>query len=180
MIYSIRLSAPFYRTQCRSGFEGTLQINDDEKIFGISYLPGQYDQHGDSTIQCIQIVSGERALVKVAKIVVLTGELTQKDFDSIKHYMINPVDSQEASLEPLVTLVDEIREPKDIKPLEGFISLKADQLETFRVDNGFAMTTEDILFVQNYFNNDEKRNPTITELKVIDTIGRIIVVIRPF
>lgn len=59
-------------------FEGTLQINDDEKIFGISYLPGQYDQHGDSAIQCIQIVSGERALVKVAKIVVLTGELTQK------------------------------------------------------------------------------------------------------
>lgn len=150
-------------------FEGTLQVNDDEKIFGISYLPGQYDQHGDSAIQCIQIVSGERALVKVAKIVVLTGELTQTEFDSIKRYMINPVDSQEASLEPFVTLVDEVREPADIKPLDCFIALKADQLEAFRVENGFAMTTEDILFVQNYFKIDEKRNPTITELKVIDT-----------
>nr|WP_320026125.1 phosphoribosylformylglycinamidine synthase [uncultured Acetobacterium sp.] len=150
-------------------FEGYLQINDDEKIFGISYLPGQYDQHGDSAVQCIQIVSGERALVKVAKIVVLTGALTQKEFDSIKHYMINPVDSQEARLESFDTLVDEIREPKDIKPLDGFISLGKDQLETFRMDNGFAMTTEDIQFVQNYFNKDEKRNPTITELKVIDT-----------
>jgi len=150
-------------------FEGSLQINDDEKIFGISYLPGQYDQHGDSAIQCIQIVSGERALVKVAKIVVLTGTLTQNELDSIKHYMINPVDSQEANLEPFVSLVDEVREPADIKPLDAFITLDADQLEAFRMENGFAMTTEDILFVQNYFNKDEKRNPTITELKVIDT-----------
>ena len=150
-------------------FEGSIQINDDEKIFGISYLPGQYDQHGDSAIQCIQIVSGERALVKVAKIVVLTGALTQKEIDSIKHYMINPVDSQEASLEPFMTLVDEIREPNDIKPLEGFVNLDKNQLEAFRLENGFAMTTEDIQFVQNYFNRDEKRNPTITELKVIDT-----------
>lgn len=150
-------------------FEEVLQIKDNERIFGISYLPGQYDQHGDSAIQCIQIVSGERALVKVAKIVVLTGELTQKEFDSIKHYMINPVDSQEASLEPFITLVDEVREPADIKPLDTFIALTADQLEAFRVENGFAMTTEDILFVQDYFNKDEQRNPTITELKVIDT-----------
>jgi phosphoribosylformylglycinamidine synthase (EC 6.3.5.3) len=150
-------------------FEGVLQINDDENIFGISYLPGQYDQHGDSAIQCIQIVSGERALIKVAKIVVLIGELTQNELNSIKRYMINPVDSQEASLEPFATLVDEVREPADIKQLDGFIALQADQLEAFRVDNGFAMTTEDILFVQKYFNKDEKRNPTITELKVIDT-----------
>ncbi|MDD3306618.1 MAG: phosphoribosylformylglycinamidine synthase [Acetobacterium sp.] len=150
-------------------FEGNLQIKNNEKIFGISYLPGQYDQHGDSAIQCIQIVSGELALVKVAKIVVLTGALTQKEVDSIKHYMINPVDSQEASLEPFVTLADEVREPEDIKPLDGFIALDAEQLEAFRVENGFAMTMEDIQFVQNYFNKDEQRNPTITELKVIDT-----------
>ncbi|MDP2842379.1 MAG: AIR synthase-related protein, partial [Acetobacterium sp.] len=83
--------------------------------------------------------------------------------------MINPVDSQEASLEPFITLVDEVREPADIKPLDTFITLTADQLEAFRVENGFAMTTEDILFVQDYFNKDEQRNPTITELKVIDT-----------
>lgn len=88
-------------------FEDCLETRVDEKIFGISYLPGQYDQHADSAIQCIQIVSGERALVKVAKIVVLTGELTQNEFESIKHYMINPVDSQEASLEPFTTLADE-------------------------------------------------------------------------
>lgn len=150
-------------------FEDCLETRVDEKIFGISYLPGQYDQHADSAIQCIQIVSGERALVKVAKIVVLTGELTQNEFESIKHYMINPVDSQEASLEPFTTLADEVREPNDIKPLDRFITLNGDQLEAFRLDHGFAMTTEDIIFVQNYFNKEEQRNPTITELKVIDT-----------
>ncbi len=150
-------------------YEGVLQVKADERIFAISYLPGQYDQHADSAIQCIQIVSGERALVKVAKIVVLTGALTPNEFNSIKQYMINPVDSQEASLEPYVTLADEIRVPADIVPLDGFIDLNADQLEAFRTENGFAMTTEDIVFVQNYFKQDEKRNPTITELKVIDT-----------
>ncbi|AFA48415.1 phosphoribosylformylglycinamidine synthase [Acetobacterium woodii] len=150
-------------------FEDSIQIEEGDKIFGISYLPGQYDQHGDSAVQCIQIVSGQRALVKVAKIVILTGALTQTEFDKIKHYMINPVDSQETSLEPFETLTDEIREPQNILPLVGFITLTSDQLEAFRQDNGFAMTTEDLQFVQNYFNNDEKRNPTITELKVIDT-----------
>ena len=149
--------------------ENTFPKGDGDKIFGISFLPGQYDQHADSAIQCIQIVSGERTLVKVAKIVVLTGDITQKEFDSIKHYMINPVDSQEAKLEPFCTLVDEIREPKDIAPLDAFIELDEDELEAYRVANGFAMTTEDIAFVQHYFNNEEKRNPTITELKVIDT-----------
>ncbi len=150
-------------------FEDSIQIKEGDKIFGISYLPGQYDQHGDSAVQCIQIVSGQRALVKVAKIVILTGALTQIEFDKIKHYMINPVDSQETSLEPFDTLTEEIREPQNILPLVGFITLTSDQLEAFRQDNGFAMTTEDLQFVQNYFNNDEKRNPTITELKVIDT-----------
>ncbi|MBC3796644.1 phosphoribosylformylglycinamidine synthase [Acetobacterium tundrae] len=149
--------------------ENTFPKRDQDKIFGISYLPGQYDQHGDSAVQCIQIVSGERAIVKVAKIVILTGDITQKEFNSIKHYMINPVDSQEAKLEPFITLVDEIREPQDITQLDGFRELDKNGLEAYRVNNGFAMTTEDIIFVQNYFNNDEKRNPTITELKVIDT-----------
>ncbi|MBC3888536.1 phosphoribosylformylglycinamidine synthase [Acetobacterium paludosum] len=164
-VISIILSEPNVDTVT----ENTFPKGDQDKIFGISYLPGQYDQHGDSAVQCIQIVSGERAIVKVAKIVVLTGDITQKEFNSIKQYMINPVDSQEAKLEPFITLVDEIREPQDITPLDGFRELDKNGLEAYRVNNGFAMTTEDIIFVQNYFNNEEKRDPTITELKVIDT-----------
>lgn len=146
-----------------------LSLKEDERIFGISYLPGQYDQHADSAIQCIQIVSGHQALVRLAKIIILQGDLSEDDFLRIKNYMINPVDSQEVSLDPYQTLADEPSEPQDIDQVSEFNSFDQKGLENFGHQQGFAMTSADLLFVQNYFKNDEKRNPTITELKVIDT-----------
>ncbi len=152
-----------------SVYENRLEIRKEDRLFGISYLPGQYDQHSDSAIQCVQIISGNRPLIKVGKIVVLQGKINDDALNRIKKYMINPVDSKETSLEPFVTLVDTIEEPADITYLNHFIELDKKELEKFRNDQGFAMAPEDIVFVQDYFKEDEKRNPTITELKVIDT-----------
>ena len=125
-----------------------LSLKEDERIFGISYLPGQYDQHADSAIQCIQIVSGHQALVRVAKMIILQGDLSEDDFLRIKHYMINPVDSQVASLDPYQTLVDEVAEPQDIDQVTGFNSFDERQLEAYGSQQGFAMTPADLLFVQ--------------------------------
>lgn len=150
-------------------YEESMEKGQDDLIFGISYLPGQYDQHADSAIQCVMILSGNRPLIKVAKIVVLQGNISQEACDRIKKYMINPVDSQETTLDKFTTLADKIDEPEDIKQLESFIELDGLSLEKFRLDHGFAMSSEDIYFVQEYFGNTEDRNPTITELKVIDT-----------
>jgi len=150
-------------------YQDNISIGEKDKIFGISYLPGQYDQHADSAVQCVQILSGDRPLIKVGKIVVLQGDINQEAFNRIKKFMINPVDSEETTMEKLSALVDLVREPSDITTLETFIELNPADLEKFRCDSGFAMANEDIVFVQQYFKDDEGRNPTITELKVIDT-----------
>jgi len=146
-----------------------ITIGVKDKIFGISYLPGQYDQHADSAVQCVQILSGDRPLIKVGKIVVLQGDINLEEFNRIKKFMINPVDSKETTMENFKVLVDEVQEPADIKILESFIELNHSDLEKLRLEHGFAMAPEDIVFVQQYFKADEGRNPTITELKVIDT-----------
>ncbi|WKY49154.1 phosphoribosylformylglycinamidine synthase [Eubacteriaceae bacterium ES3] len=152
-----------------SVFEDQIKTEESSQIFGISYLPGQYDQHADSAIQCIQIVAGVQVLVKVAKIVILIGDLSQEEFNSIKAYFINPVDSQEAALEPYITLNENVRLPERIGVISGFVDFNEADLEKYRLEEGYAMTKDDIAFVQNYFRDEEKRNPTITELKVIDT-----------
>ncbi|KNZ40374.1 phosphoribosylformylglycinamidine synthase [Acetobacterium bakii] len=149
--------------------EASISIGEKDMVFAIAYLPGQYDQHADSAVQCVQILSGNRPLIKVAKIVVLQGVISQEAFNRIKKYMINPVDSEETTLENFVSLGDIIREPDDISFLESFIELSPSDLEKLRIAQGFAMANEDIVFVQEYFKTDEERNPTITELKVIDT-----------
>ncbi len=150
-------------------FFDRLPLKKDERIFGIAYLPGQYDQHADSAIQCIQIVLGRHVLVRVAKMIIVQGDLSEDEFLRIKKYMINPVDSQETSLEPYQSLVDEACQGQKIEELLDFNNFDKKALENYRSEQGFAMTFADLLLVQNYFKNDEKRNPTITELKVIDT-----------
>jgi len=139
-------------------------------VFGIEYLPGQYDQRADSAAQCIQILSsGERPVVKYAKIIDIEGNVNQKDLKRIKDYLINPVDSREAVMEMPVSLEDIYPEPPDVAVCEGFIAYSEEDVEKYRVEMGFAMSREDLLFCQKYFRDQEKRNPTITELKVIDT-----------
>ena len=138
-------------------------------VFAVEYLPGQFDQRADSASECIQLISqGERPTVRSAKVYVLEGDLAPESVEAVKHYVINPVEAREASLEPRATLAMETPEPEPVEVLDGFLSLTQDELAAFIDRRGLAMDLADITFCQQYFAS-EKRNPTITEIKVIDT-----------
>jgi len=142
----------------------------NNKIFAVEYLPGQYDQRADSAAQCIQIVTGkEKSPVKYARVIILEGELTDDEFVKIKKYYINPVDSREAELEKPETLDEYFEEVSQVEIVKNFTNKSLVEIEDYRVNMGLAMSTEDLLFCQEYFKKTEKRNPTITEIKVIDT-----------
>ena len=139
-------------------------------VFAIEYLPGQYDQRADFAAQCIQIVTGkEMPTVKYARVFVLEGDLIKEDIEKIKDYLINPVDSREAELTKPTTLHEEYSVPNDVETVNNFINKSKEEVEEYRLKTGLAMSSEDLLFCQDYFKNSEKRNPTITEIKVIDT-----------
>ena len=139
------------------------------RVFAVEYLPGQFDQRADSASECVQLVSaGNRPDVRSAKVYVLEGNLTDEDFAAIKHYVINPVEAREASLAPKATLKMDVAEPKPVEVLNGFRELDDAGLEAFLVDRGLAMDLADLKFCQDYF-ADEHRDPTITEIRVIDT-----------
>ncbi len=147
-----------------------LPLNASEKIFAIEYLPGQYDQRADSASQCIQILTrGDRPLVRSAKLLVLKGDISTADFIAIKNYCINPLESREASLEKPASLALETDFPADVGITEGFIKLSASELEHLHNELGLAMSVEDLTFCQAYFQDTEKRNPTVTEIRLIDT-----------
>ncbi|EQE16618.1 phosphoribosylformylglycinamidine synthase [Clostridioides difficile CD3] len=143
---------------------------NDERVFAIEFLPGQYDQRGDWAAQCVQIVNqGIRPAINTAKVYILSGKITDEEFSKIKDYCINPVDSREASLEKPETLNMETEIPTTVEVLDGFIDLDENVLRTFVSEKGLAMTLGDLQHVQKYFKDTEKRNPTITEIKVLDT-----------
>lgn len=149
--------------------EGFICENSD-RVFAIEYLPGQFDVRADSAAQCIQILLGnDRPEIRTAKVVILIGNISDGDFERIKGYCINPVDSREASLEKPSKLQINAENPSDVKIIEGFINKTDRQLKEFMEENGFAMNYEDLKFCQEYFKNTEKRDPSITEIKVIDT-----------
>ena len=138
-------------------------------VFAVEYLPGQFDQRANSAAECIQLISkGERPLVKTAKVYLLKGNIAANDAQEIKKYVINPVEAREASLDKLDTLKMSYDIPTEVKTLDGFIKLDREQLKSFIDDNGLAMDLDDIAFCQQYFIS-EQRDPTITEIKMIDT-----------
>lgn len=138
-------------------------------IFATEYLPGQFDQRAESASQCIQIISqGKKPLIKTAKVYALYGNLTKKDIEEIKKYIINPVEMREANFLKPGTLKEKYKIPKTIKILKGFINLKDKELFDFIKSYDLAMDFDDLKFCREYFLS-EKRNPTITEIKVIDT-----------
>ena len=138
-------------------------------VFAVEYLPGQFDQRADSAAQCIQIISQkERPTVRTAKVYLLYGELTEAEIAQIKKYVINPVEAREASLEPVETLAMDYVIPTEVATVDGFIDLDEAGLAAFIAEKGLAMDIDDIKFCQSYFIG-EKRNPTITEIKMIDT-----------
>ena len=141
----------------------------DAVVFAVEFLPGQFDQRADSAAQCIQIISqGERPLIRSAKVYALYGNLSEGDIAEIKKYVINPVEAREAALELPETIVAKYDIPTTVKTLDGFLSLDRAGLEQFVKDMGLAMDADDIAFCQNYFKT-EGREPTITEIRMIDT-----------
>ncbi|MBE6712522.1 MAG: phosphoribosylformylglycinamidine synthase [Ruminococcaceae bacterium] len=138
-------------------------------VFGVEFLPGQFDQRADSAAQCIQIISqGDRPTIRTAKIYALYGSLSQNEIAEIKKYVINPVEAREAALEKPETLQIKYDIPTEVKTLDGFIALDRSGLEAFVKEYGLAMDADDIAFCQQYFIS-EKRDPTITEIRMIDT-----------
>jgi phosphoribosylformylglycinamidine synthase len=146
------------------------EIKDGQRIFAIEYLPGQFDQRADSCEQCIQLLTqGERCKIRNARVYIIEGNITDEQFNSIKAYLINPVESREASLDAVESLDMEYEIPTKVKTLDGFIKLDEKGLENFIKEYGLAMDLDDVKFCQNYFKRTEKRNPTITEIRMIDT-----------
>ncbi len=142
----------------------------DGKVFAVEFLPGQFDQRAASAEECISILTAkDRPTVRYAKIYVLSGDITDADVDRIKTYVINPVEAREASLEKPDSLDMAVDYPEDVKTVDGFIDMTEADMQSFLNEMGFAMDIDDLKFCQNYFKNDEKRNPTVTELRMIDT-----------
>ena len=140
-----------------------------DSCFAVEYLPGQFDQRADSAAECIQLISqGERPLVRSARVYLLEGALSDAQIDAIKKYVINPVEAREASLETRATLKMEYPVPAAVAVLEGFNQLDEAGLADFIREKGLAMDLGDIKFCQEYFRT-EQRDPTITEIKMIDT-----------
>ncbi|HEX3019767.1 MAG TPA: phosphoribosylformylglycinamidine synthase [Chitinispirillaceae bacterium] len=151
-------------------YDEKIPSQDGDRMFAVEYLPGQYDQRADSAAQCIQLIThGNRPLVATAQIFILQGTITDEEFLRIKRYCINPVDSREASIKKPQTLQMQADVPEDVKNLENFCSMDSSQLVKLRAEFGLAMRFEDLEFCQKYFRDTEHRDPTITEIRMIDT-----------
>ena len=145
------------------------ELDADGTVFAVEFLPGQFDQRADSAAQCIQIISqGERPTVRTAKVYVLRGRLSKEDVEKVKRYVINPVEAREAGLEKRRTLKTEYTVPVAVETLEGFTAMNREGIEGFVAKYGLAMDADDLLFCRDYFRG-ERRDPTITEIRMIDT-----------
>ncbi len=151
---------------CEGGF---CTFPGPRTVFAVEFLPGQFDQRADSASECIQLISqGERPSVRSATVYALDGNLADEEIAAIKQYVINPVEAREASLDEVATLAQDFVEPADVEVLTGFRELDSASLAAFISDRGLAMDLGDITFLQRYF-QDEGRDPTITEVKMVDT-----------
>ncbi|MDO4488380.1 MAG: phosphoribosylformylglycinamidine synthase [Eubacteriales bacterium] len=147
-----------------------LDTQGADRVFAVEPLPGQYDQRADSAAQCIQLLSmGNRPIVKAAKVYLIKGTVTDDELKKIKSYVINPVESREAELSVPETLKQNYTEPPMVKTVEGFITMSDEELDGLRDSLGLAMDANDLQFLRNYFRDDEHRDPTMTEIRIIDT-----------
>lgn len=151
-------------------YEESLPVEDGWRVFAMEYLPGQYDQRGDSAEQCIQLLTqGERCKVLTARVIALKGDINDEELKKIENYLINPVESRLASLEKPQTLDIETPVPENVKRVEEFIKWNDDEMAQYYGSMGFAMTLDDLKFCRDYFRDTEHRDPSVTELRVIDT-----------
>ena len=151
-------------------YEETLPVEDGWRVFAMEYLPGQYDQRGDSAEQCVQLLTqGERCKVLTARVIALKGDITDDELKKVQDYLINPVESRLASLDKPDTLDMETPVPDDVKRVGGFIRWDDAEMAEYYGSMGFAMTLDDLKFCRDYFRDEEHRDPSVTELRVIDT-----------
>ena len=140
------------------------------RTFSVEFLPGQFDQRADSAEQCVKLLNeNEEPIIRSATTYVIEGDITDEQFAAIKNHCINPVDSRETDLEKPDTLVQKFEEPADVKIFDGFTAMSEDALKELYLSLNLAMTFKDFLHIQNYFKNEEKRDPSMTEIRVLDT-----------
>ena len=141
-----------------------------DRVFSVEFLPGQFDQRADSAEQCVKFLKeDENPVIKTATTYVIQGEITDEEFENIKAFQVNPVDSRLTGLDKPATLVTEFDEPEDVKIFNGFKDMAEEELQQLYDSLGLAMTFKDFLHIQNYFKNDEDRDPSMTEIRVLDT-----------
>ncbi len=151
-------------------YEETFPGMDDARVFSVEYLPGQFDQRADSAVQCVQFLAPDaEPVIKTAVTYHLSGNISDEEFAEVRSYCINPVDSRQTGTDKPDTLVTKFDEPADIKIFDGFSKMPEDELKKLYDSLGLAMTFRDFLHIQNYFANDEKRDPSMTEIRVLDT-----------
>ena len=151
-------------------YDETYRLPEAYRSFAMEYLPGQYDQRADSAAQCVQFLTqGERPAVLSAKVVGVKGNISEEEFEKIKSYLVNPVESRIASMEKPEQLELNAATPPDVARVEGFTRWDKPEMQKYFDSMGFAMTLSDLLFCQDYFRDEEHRDPTVTELRVIDT-----------
>ena len=143
---------------------------DGAHVFSVEFLPGQFDQRADSAVQCVQFLDeNAQPIIRSATTYVIEGDITEEEFEAIKNHCINPVDSRETGLQKPETLVTEFKDPEDVKIFDGFRDMEEGPLKELYSSLNLAMTFKDFLHIQNYFKNEEKRDPSMTEIRVLDT-----------
>ena len=170
-VYEAAKTVVFSEPQVDDVYDETFPVPEaPHSVLAVEALPGQFDQRADSCAQCIQLQSGvDRPLIAAAKVYLLMGTLTEGDLDKIRRYLINPVESREASMDKPATLEQEHEAPDSVPTVEGFIGLDEAGLKDLLDSLGLAMDLDDLKFLQAYFRDQEKRDPTITEVRVVDT-----------
>ena len=169
-VFNLAKNTVFSEPQVDLCYEEDYPFEKEDKVFGVEFLPGQFDQRANSLSECLQILTeGVKPISKSAKVYILKGSLNDSDVEKIKKYIINPVDSRECNLEKVDSLDEKQEVPEDVAIVTGFISMTDEDSKKFYDKYGFAMDMEDLKFCQEYFRDVEKRDPSITEMKMIDT-----------
>lgn len=166
-LYTVFSEAPV--DNCYEG-DGALEVRQDDTMFSVEYLPGQFDQRADSAEQCVKLLNEtEEPVIRSATTYIISGELTREELQVIQHHCVNPVDSRLADLDVPQTLKQVFEEPEDVKIFDGFQDMPEEELRKLYDSLGLAMTFKDFLHIQNYFHNEEHRDPSMTEIRVLDT-----------
>ncbi|MFR9271716.1 MAG: phosphoribosylformylglycinamidine synthase [Clostridia bacterium] len=169
-IFEKALSGIFSEPPVDMLYREEFPVKEGSRIFSVEFLPGQFDQRADSAVQCVQFIKAdEQPVIRTATTYVIEGTITEEEFEAVKAHCINPVDSRETGMDKPQTLVTEFEEPDDVIVFDGFKEMDEEKLEELYGSLGLAMTLKDFLHIQNYFKAEESRDPSMTEIRVLDT-----------